>query len=120
MSGRLMTSYVALGSVLRNVELVFIALRLVCFRSDCAPFRWALLLRWGAGCLASRAHRGAGHLVRVHAGELDSSRASLLRKILSKHARIEALDLLALSTRACRSIFHRDGPDSSHCSLFGF
>ena len=57
--------------------------------------------------------------LRVRVGELDSSRASLSRKILRKRARTGTLDSLALSTRACRSIFHQDGPDSSHCSLLG-
>ena len=43
----------------------------------------------------------------------------LAAKILRKHARTEAFDSPALSTRALLHIFHRDGPDSSHCSLRG-
>jgi hypothetical protein len=43
----------------------------------------------------------------------------LAAKILHKHARIEAFDSPALSTRALLHIFHRDEPDSSHCSLLG-
>jgi hypothetical protein len=43
----------------------------------------------------------------------------LAAKILRKHARTWGFDLLVFAPRACRSIFHRDEPDSSHYSLLG-
>jgi hypothetical protein len=55
----------------------------------------------------------------VRDGALDSSRASLSRKIFRKHARTEVFGTLLSTTRALLHIFHRDGPDSSHCSLLG-
>ena len=60
-----------------------------------------------------------GFAFNVRAGKLDSSRASLSRKIFRKHARTEMFVSPALSTRALLHIFHRDGPDSSHYSLLG-
>ena len=59
-----------------------------------------------------RVHAGGGLVVwlRVRACKLDSSRASLSRKILRKHARTEAFDSLGLSTRAVLHIFIETNP----------
>jgi hypothetical protein len=43
----------------------------------------------------------------------------LAAKILRKHARMLMVVGLAFVPRAFLRIFHRDGPDSSHCSLLG-
>ena len=58
-------------------------------------YRWLLVawlgcvLAWLVSCLACR--RGLVAWLGVRAGDLDSSRASLSRKILRKHARNEFL-----------------------------
>ena len=72
-----------------------------------------LLTSLGMNCVA-------GRLARVRVGKLDSSRASLSRKIFRKHARTNVFGSLPSTTRALLHIFHRDGPDSSHGSWLGF
>jgi hypothetical protein len=43
-----------------------------------------------------------------------------LQKYYANTRELRLFGSLALSTRALLRIFHRDEPDSSHCSLLGF
>jgi hypothetical protein len=82
---------------------------LFCFSG--ALFGW--FAHWGVGYLV------AWLLVSACAPEGWTRAGHLAAKILRKHARMLMVDSLISVPRAFLRIFHRDGPDSSHCSLLG-
>jgi hypothetical protein len=76
-------------------------------------------VRWQGWSLGSLACRDVGYLLSVRAGELDSSRASRCKNTPKTRAKLDRIGLTFVP-RAFLRIFHRDGPDSSHCSWLGF
>ena len=88
-----------------NVALWSWSLSSACVLLSWLPGLACVLLSWSPGlACAPESWTRAGHLAA---------------KILRKHARTEASGALASTTRALLHIFHRDEPDSSHCSLLG-